>query len=152
MKKYIWILPALLLCSGFSQAQEVKWHTWNEAQVLAETQDKPMMIFVYASWCHLCKRMDTRVFTNDSISILLNEHFIPVKLDAEYKEELKMNGKSYSSMELLAELTDNQFRGIPAYLIISKTPGQKTRLEAGLKDPQEMIALLKESTRSTRSD
>jgi len=146
MKKYIWILPALLLCSSFSSAQEVKWYDWNAARSLAETQDKPLMVFVYASWCHLCNRMDTRVFTNDSIAVMLNENFIPVKFDAEYNGELEMNGKTYSSMELLAELTGNQFRGIPAYLIISKTPGKKARLEAGLKDPQEMMALLKESS------
>jgi len=145
MKRNIWILPVLLLCSSFNKAEEVKWHDWNEAQVLAETQDKPLMVFVYASWCHLCKRMDTKVFTNDSIAVLLNENFIPVKLDAEFNEELEMNGKTFSSMELLTELTGNQFMGVPAYLIISKTPGKKARLEAGLKDPQEMMALLKES-------
>lgn len=145
MKRYVWILLVLILCSSFSKPEEVKWYDWNEAQALAETQDKPLMVFVYASWCHFCKRMDTKVFTDESIAILLNENFIPVKLDAEYKEDLKMNGKTYSSMELLAELTGNQFRGVPAYLIISNTPGEKTRLEAGLKDPQEMIALLKAS-------
>lgn len=145
MKRYFWILPALLLCISFSNAEEVKWYDWNEAQALAETQDKPLMVFVYASWCHLCKRMDTRVFTNDSIAAILNENFIPVKLDAEYKGELKMNGNTFTSMELLAVLTGNQFRGIPAYLIISTAPGKKARLEAGLKDPQEMMALLKES-------
>jgi uncharacterized protein YyaL (SSP411 family) len=60
MKRIALILLVSLLCSNLSLAEEVKWYGWNEAQVLAEAQDKPIMIFVNASWCHLCKRMDTR--------------------------------------------------------------------------------------------
>ena len=144
MKRYIWILLIPLLCSSFSSAEEVKWLEWNEAQELSEAQDKPIMVFVYASWCHICNRMDTKVFTDEEVAALLNENYIPVKFDAEFEGELKMDGHSYTSMELLAELTDNQFRGIPSYLFISNTPGTKIRLEAGLKDPAEMRALLEE--------
>lgn len=142
MKRITWILAVSLLCSGFSKAEEVKWVEWNEAQTLADAQGKPIMVFVYAKWCHLCKRMDTKVFTNEEVSAMLNEHFIPVKFDAEFPGELKKNGETFKSMELLAELSDNQFMGIPAYLFLPEEPGKKARLEGGLKDPQEMIALL----------
>ena len=144
MKRILWLLPVLLLCSSFDEPEKVAWHEWNEAQALAEKQDKPMMVFVYAKWCHLCKRMDTKVFTNDEVADLLNENFIPVKLDAEFKGELKINGDSYTSMELLAQLTENRFRGIPAYLFISQSTDREARLEGGLKDPEEMKALLNE--------
>jgi uncharacterized protein YyaL (SSP411 family) len=144
MKRITWILVVSLLCSAFNAAEEVKWYEWNEAQELSETLDKPMMVFVYAQWCHMCKRMDTKVFTDEDVVALLNEHFIPVKFDAEFKGELKKDGKTYTSLELLAELTANQLRGIPSYLFISKTPDKKVRLEGGLKDPQEMKALLEE--------
>ena len=144
MKRITWILLISLLMSSFSKATEVKWYEWNEAQALAETLDKPVMVFVYASWCHLCKRMDTKVFTNEEVAAMLNEHFIPVKLDAECPGDLEKSGGTFSGMELLAELTGNQFRGIPAYLFIPKTSGEKVMLEGGLKDPEEMKALLKE--------
>ena len=144
MRRIIWILLLPLLCSSFSTAEEVKWVEWNEAQELSEALDKPIMVFVYASWCHLSQRMNTKVFTNDEIAALLNENYIPVKLDVEFSGELKKDGNTFTSMELLAELTDNQLRGIPSYLFISKTPDQKVRMEGGLKDPQEMKALLEE--------
>ena len=144
MKRIIWILLVPLLCSSFSTNEEVKWVEWNEAQELTEALDKPIMVFVYASWCHLCKRMDTKVFTNEEIAALLNENYIPVKFDAEFGGELEKDGNTYTGMELLAELTDNQFRGIPAYLFISRTSGEKARLEVGLKDPREMKTLLEE--------
>ncbi|MCP4311957.1 MAG: thioredoxin family protein [Bacteroidetes bacterium] len=143
MKRVALILLVSLLCSSFSQAEELIWYDWNEAQVLAKAQEKSLMVFVYASWCHLCKRMDTKVFANDEVVTMLNENFIPVKLDAEFTGELQRDGNTYSTMELLAELTDNQFRGIPAYVFVQEKSGKKCKLEAGLKDPQEMKALLK---------
>ena len=143
MKRVALILLVSILCSSLSLAEEVKWYGWNEAQVLAEAQDKPIMVFVYASWCHLCKRMDTKVFTNEEVAAMLNEKYIPVKLDAEYTGELHWDGNTYSGMELLAELTDSQFRGIPAYVFVPKKSRKRCKLDAGLKDPQEMKALLK---------
>ena len=143
MKRVALILLVSLLCSSLCLAEEVKWYDWNEAQVLAEAQNKPIMVFVYASWCHLCKRMDTKVFTNEEVASMLNENFIPVKLDAEFTGELQRDGSSFTSMELLAELTDSQFRGIPAYVFVPKKSRKKCKLDAGLKDPQEMKALLK---------
>ena len=143
MKRVALILIVSLLCSSLCLAEELRWYDWNEAQVLAKAQNKPMMVFVYASWCHLCKRMDTKVFTNEEVAAMLNENFIPVKLDAEFSGELERDGKTYTSMELLAELTDNQFRGIPAYVFIPEKSGKRSKLDAGLKDPKEMKALLK---------
>jgi thiol:disulfide interchange protein len=144
MKRISWILLVSLLCISFNNADEVKWYGWDEAQALAEASDKPIMVFVYATWCHLSKRMDTKVFTNEEVAAMLNENFIPVKLDVEFTGELKKDGNTFTIEELLAELTDNQLRGIPSYLFISKTSGKKVRLEGGLKDPEEMKALLKE--------
>ena len=145
MERILWIIPLVtLLCSGFTEADEVRWYEWNEALELSEALDKPVMVFVYASWCHLCKRMDTKVFTNEEVAALLNDNYIPVKLDAEFDGELKKDGDTYTTMELLAELTDNQLRGIPSYLLISKAPDRKVRLEGGLKDPREMKVLLEE--------
>jgi thiol:disulfide interchange protein len=142
MKKMAFIFLVSLVCSSFSKAEEVRWYSWNEAHALSKTLDKPMMVFVYAKWCHLCQRMDTKVFTDKKVVALLNRKYIPVKLDAESPGALEKDGTTYTSMELLAELTDNQFRGIPAYLFIPEKTGEKCKLDAGLKDPKEMLALL----------
>lgn len=144
MKRIIGILLVALPYSSFGAAEEVKWVEWNDAQELSEALDKPIMVFVYASWCHICKRMDTKVFTDDEVAAAINENFIPVRFDAEFTGELIKDGNTYTSMELLAELTDHQFRGIPSYLFISRAPDKKIRLEGGLKDPAEMKTLLEE--------
>lgn len=143
MKKMAFIVLVSLVCSSFSKVEEVRWYSWNEAQELSKTLDKPMMVFVYAKWCHLCQRMDTKVFTDKKVVALLNRKYIAVKLDAEFSGTLEKDGTTYTSMELLAELTDNQFRGIPAYLFIPEKTGQTYILDAGLKDRKEMLVLLK---------
>ena len=143
MKNGVLILLVSLLCSGYSTAEEVKWYDWNEAQMLAEELNKPIMVFVHASWCHICQRMDTKVFTDAEVASFLNNKYIPVKLDAEFSGELLKDGNPYTTMKLLAEITGNQFRGIPAYIFIPKKSKKKNTLVAGLKDPKEMRKLLK---------
>ena len=143
MKRVILILFLSLIYTSISHAGDVHWYTWNEGLILSQEQNKPVMVFVYASWCHLCQRMDTKVFTDEEVASLINSNYIPVKLDAEYSGELMKDGSKYTTMELLGEMTNNTFRGIPALLFVPKKPNKKSSLVAGLKDPEEMKALLK---------
>lgn len=133
---------AAALFSSIANAGEPTWYSWDEGYKLAREENKPLMVFVHASWCHLCQRMDTRVFTDEEVMALINLHYIPVKFDAEYEGDLMMDGVSYSSGEMLGKLTNNRFRGIPAYIFIPGNLQKKSSLEAGLKDPEEMKALL----------
>ena len=143
MRKVALVLIISLACTSFSQAEEVIWYSWNEGISLAKEQNKPVIVFVHATWCHLCQRMDKKVFTDEEVASLINEYYIPVKLEAEYSGELIKGGKKYTIGEILNEITYNQFRGIPALLFIPETSNKKNSLVAGLKDPQEMMALLK---------
>jgi thioredoxin-related protein len=74
----------------------VKWLTWEEA--MAKSADEPRKIFinVYTEWCGWCKRLDHTTLADTAIASYINEHFYPVKLDAEYQEELIYKGKTYS--------------------------------------------------------
>lgn len=125
---------------GFSQ--EIQWYSWNEGIATAKEQEKPIMIFVQASWCHLCKRMDSKVFPEKDIATLLNEKYIPVKLDVETEDLLTWEDEEVSAGKLLSKLSYNKFRGIPAYIFIPSNQKKKSQLEVGLKDPEEMKELL----------
>ena len=142
MRKIAMISLVSLLFSVHCRAEEVKWYGWNEAQTIAKEQNKPIMIFIYASWCHLCQRMYAKVFSDDEVAGLLNTDYIPVKLDAEFKGDLGLDGANLKALDLLSELTDNQFRGVPAYVFIPKSSDKQGNLVAGLKDPEEMRSLL----------
>ena len=90
----------------------VEWLTIEEAITLAQKEPKKIFIDVYTVWCGWCKTMDKNTFQNPTIAKYLNENYYSVKFDAEYKEDIVFNGKTYKFIkngrrgyhELAAEL------------------------------------------------
>ncbi|TRM88873.1 thioredoxin domain-containing protein [Sulfolobus sp. E3] len=62
--------------------QPVNWYTWSdEAFQIAKREDKPILVDVGASWCHWCNVMDENTYSNPEIAKIINENFIPIKVD-----------------------------------------------------------------------
>jgi uncharacterized protein YyaL (SSP411 family) len=62
----------------------VAWQDWGEAALeLAREQDKLLFISSGYFSCHWCHVMQRESYRNPQVAALLNEHFIPVKLDRE---------------------------------------------------------------------
>ena len=81
--------------------KNVKWMTWEEAVSAAKSDKaagrKPKKVFVdiYTGWCGWCKKMDTETFAQPQISAYLNDNFYPVKFNAEQKESIVFDGKTF---------------------------------------------------------
>jgi len=60
--------------------------TFDEALVLAKKENKLIFFDAYASWCGPCKRMKSKVFTQEEIGSYFNSNFINVKFDMEKGE------------------------------------------------------------------
>lgn len=73
----------------------VKWLTWEEAMEKFEKEERKIFVDVYTEWCKWCKTMDTATFDKPHIAEYLNEHYYPVKFDAEHKEDIIFNGKTF---------------------------------------------------------
>ena len=86
----LFLLPALLLSQSRTGPQ-IKWMTWTEAMEKMATDAKPkkIMVDLYTDWCGYCKKMDRTTFQDKEVIKYVNEHFIPIKLDAEQKEIIK---------------------------------------------------------------
>lgn len=78
-----------------SVKDQVKWLTLKEAEKRLETERKPILIDLYTDWCGWCKVMDKQTYSHAEVVKYINEHFIPVKLDAETKEVLAWKGKAF---------------------------------------------------------
>ncbi len=76
-------------------ASAVQWLSWSEAMERFEKEPRKIFLDVYTKWCGWCKRMDAKTFQDPNIAAYLNEHYYPVKFDAEYSEELSFKGKAY---------------------------------------------------------
>ena len=62
----------------------VAWQDWSE-DVLQQARDQDKLVFVSSGYfsCHWCHVMQRESYSSPVIAKLLNEHFIPVKLDRE---------------------------------------------------------------------
>ena len=67
----------------------VDWYPWGaEAFFRARTEDKPIFLSIGYSACHWCHVMERESFENEQIAALLNEYFVPVKVDREERPDV----------------------------------------------------------------
>lgn len=75
---------ALVFCVRPALAAEVDWrHDYATARAEARRASKPLFIDVYGSNCIPCKRLEVTTFRDARIVAVLNDRFIPVKLDGD---------------------------------------------------------------------
>ena len=67
----------------------VDWYPWGkEAIEKAAREDKPIFLSIGYSACHWCHVMAHESFENDAIAAILNEHFVPIKVDREERPDI----------------------------------------------------------------
>ncbi|HOC18132.1 MAG TPA: thioredoxin domain-containing protein [Vicinamibacterales bacterium] len=70
-------------------ANPVDWYPWGEeAFAAARRSDRPIFLSVGYSTCHWCHVMAHESFESEQIAALLNEHFVPVKVDREERPDV----------------------------------------------------------------
>ncbi len=67
----------------------VDWHAWGaEAFEKARAEQKPIFLSVGYSTCHWCHVMERESFENAEIARVLNEFFVPIKVDREERPDV----------------------------------------------------------------
>src|SRR5581483_9132410 len=70
-------------------ANPVDWYPWGEeAFARARQEGKPIFLSVGYSTCHWCHVMEHESFESAEIAAVLNEHFVPVKVDREERPDV----------------------------------------------------------------
>lgn len=67
--------------------------TYKDLFVKSKNENKPVMVFMTATWCGLCEFTEDSVFTIDTAYNYLNENFICYKLDEKTKEARKIRAE-----------------------------------------------------------
>lgn len=67
----------------------VDWYAWEEeAFTKAQKENKPVFLSIGYSTCHWCHVMEKESFENEEIAQLLNQNFVPIKVDREERPDV----------------------------------------------------------------
>ena len=94
----------------------ITWYSYDEGMKIAQAQNKPVMIDIYADWCKYCKELDRVVYT-DSDVINLADKFVCIKFNADKRRDL---ATKYNS-----PTPTNPRPGVPA-IVFLRSDGTET--------------------------
>lgn len=67
----------------------IQWNDWNsQAFKTAANQKKPVLLSISATWCHWCHRLDHDTLEKPSVVELVNEKFIPIRIDTDQRPDI----------------------------------------------------------------
>src|SRR5436190_11966909 len=67
----------------------VDWYPWGaEAFAKARDEDKPIFLSIGYSTCHWCHVMERESFESPEVAALLNQWFVPIKVDREERPDV----------------------------------------------------------------
>jgi len=67
----------------------VDWRPWgDDALSLARESDRPLFVSIGYAACHWCHVMERESFEDPAVAALLNERFVPIKVDREERPDL----------------------------------------------------------------
>jgi thioredoxin-related protein len=76
------------------------WHRYDEGLAKAKKEKKHILVDFYTNWCGWCKRMDKYTYGDKEIKKVLRESYVAIKVNAESKEEVVVDGKKITEREL----------------------------------------------------
>jgi thioredoxin-related protein len=126
---------------------KLEWLNMDELGLKLKENPKPVLIDLYTNWCSWCKEMDNETYRNPEVVSYINDHFYPVKLDAESKDVVQWKARTfkfnpgYNLNEFALYVTSGD-PGFPTTVII---PDQKSEPQAvpGFLNPNELEPVLK---------
>lgn len=108
------------------KAQGIVWHPYEDGFSLAKAENKKTFLYFYTARCHYCRLMDTKTFTSDQVIALLNNHFIPVRVNLDEKQALR---------------SQYQVRGVPTSWFLESS-GARIGAKPGYLKPEQFAEML----------
>jgi thioredoxin-related protein len=85
------VIVALALLGSVICAAQLKIHSFEKAEVLQKSENRPVVVFIYTDWCAYCQAMKNTAFIDRQIAKKLNDQFYFVALNGEEKRSIRFN-------------------------------------------------------------
>ncbi|MDO8367746.1 MAG: DUF255 domain-containing protein [Saprospiraceae bacterium] len=131
-----------------SERGTVNWMTLEQALEKSKTEKRKIFVDMYTDWCGWCKHMDSTTFVDATIANYLNEHFYPVKFNAEQEKDIVFKDKTYKfkkngarGYHELAALWLNNRLSFPTVVFLDESQ-QLIQPVPGYQDAAKMEAII----------
>ena len=97
--------------------------SYQQALSDAERENKPLLLFFTAEWCHYCHQMAGEAFTNPQV-VSLSEKFVCVLIDADASPEVcrEFHVSAFPTVQFVSP------QGLPLNRIEGKRPGHQVMM------------------------
>lgn len=93
MKTTLALVLALLIATSSNAEIQFLRGTLADAVKKAEAEKKPVMIDFITDWCRWCDTLDARTYSDQKVAAYINDHVVPIKIDAEKGEGIDIAKK-----------------------------------------------------------
>jgi thioredoxin-related protein len=141
------VLSTLSMAYAQGENAPLKQYSINEIRQLSAQKPKKLVIDVYTDWCSWCKKMDKNTYLNQAIIKQLNEDFYFVKLNAETRDSILFDNKTftyknqYKANELALALLNGQM-SYPSTVFLDEKFALLT-VVPGYLTPKDLSPILK---------
>lgn len=112
--------------SDTADKKTIAWRSYEDGFALAQAENKKTFLYFYTGNCHYCRIMDKETFTNDQVIAMLNNNFIPVRVDLGDKQALR---------------AQYQVRGVPTSWFLESS-GTRIGAKPGYFPPDQFMEML----------
>lgn len=137
------ILTASLLFfmadSLLGQVSDVDVYELDEAIELAKSNNKKVLINVYADWCPYCEKMHKNTYTDATVKEAIDDNFYLVMINIESEDKVNYLGNEMSEIEFAQSLNSNS---LPTSFFMN-SEGELLGMQPGLVPAEAFHKLLK---------
>ncbi len=136
ISKFIMCVLFIFVAVSANSATKFIESNFEEAREKAQREGKMLLLDFYASWCAPCRFMESTTFKDEEVSTILNEKFVPLKIDIDDFDGYAL--KEHFRVKVL-----------PTFLIFSSDGKVIERVEETLS-PSRMKSILEKSLATFR--
>jgi len=124
--------------SSDKKKAELVWYKYDEGLAKAKKEKKHLLVHFYTNWCGWCKKMDKSTFSDEEIIKVLNESYVPIKVNGQSGEKVTVDGKEISEKQVTGQY------GVRAYPVtwFLKPSGERIAPRRGYVAAEEFLYIL----------